>query len=265
VILIPVVTLICYQGGWLFAIAAILWTAKLLMEYRNMIRTRRDRNFLTILFPAVVLIMLACRQFGAEVGLAVFVALGLIIFSLAAARGQIQGAIGQAGEKLLVLFYLGLLPGYWILLRDLPLEFDLPYASGANWFLFAALITWIGDSCAYLVGVSCGRHKLGTPVSPNKTWEGVAGSFGGSLLGGWILSGLVSPLLSLPMILLSSILIALAALCGDLFESLLKRDYEVKDSGHHIPGHGGFLDRVDSMLFSIPVFYYFLILVIVNR
>lgn len=124
-------------------------------------------------------------------------------------------------------------------------------AEGLGWFLFALLITWMSDTFAYLVGKTVGRTKLIPRVSPNKTVEGALGG----LAAASITAVLVVNLLGLPMnLIVAAILgVVLAALgmLGDLFESQLKRRAGVKDSGNAIPGHGGFLDRIDALIWVL--------------
>jgi len=121
--------------------------------------------------------------------------------------------------------------------------------------LFTLVIIWIADSGAYFSGRAMGRHRLAPAISPGKTWEGVAGG----MLGGGIFAGIIGVVLGFE----GSALIEFVALClvvvavsvvGDLFISLLKRQQGVKDSGHIIPGHGGVLDRIDSLNAAVPVF-----------
>jgi phosphatidate cytidylyltransferase len=137
--------------------------------------------------------------------------------------------------------------------------FAMPVAVGVAmqrldpWLLFLLYaIVWLGDTAAYYVGSAWGRHKMAPQVSPNKTWEGaIAGFLTGivaTVLWSWWRLGEVRP----PLLIVAAVT-AVAAQLGDLFESLLKRGVKVKDSGHLIPGHGGFFDRVDAMLFAGPV------------
>lgn len=121
------------------------------------------------------------------------------------------------------------------------------------WLLFLLYaIVWLGDTAAFYCGSAWGRHKMAPIVSPNKSWEGAAAGF---------LTGIVATVLwswwrlgevRWPLLVVAAIT-AVAAQLGDLFESLLKRGVNVKDSGHLIPGHGGFFDRMDAMLFAGPV------------
>jgi phosphatidate cytidylyltransferase len=137
-----------------------------------------------------------------------------------------------------------------------------PWRFGANlrlesvhWLFFAAALNWAGDSTAYYIGRSFGKHKLAPVVSPKKTWEGAAGSVAGSLLFGLLYLGHFMPHVPLWEIAVLAIVGNVAGQLGDLAESAMKRGAGVKDSGNLLPGHGGMLDRVDSTLFAIPAVY----------
>lgn len=126
---------------------------------------------------------------------------------------------------------------------------------GPRWALFALILVWATDSGAYFVGSKFGRRKLAPGISPGKTWEGVFGGLASSAL----LSAAALPLLglswsSLPALVLLTLATAGISVVGDLFESLMKRHSGVKDSGALFPGHGGLMDRLDSLLAALPVF-----------
>jgi phosphatidate cytidylyltransferase len=127
--------------------------------------------------------------------------------------------------------------------------------NGHWWLLLALLLVWAADTGAYFAGRKLGRHKLSPRISPNKTIAGlVGGILAGVLVGvvGGALAGTAVP--KLPAVALVALAVVLASAGGDLFESLLKRHAGVKDSGALIPGHGGLLDRMDSVLAALPVF-----------
>ncbi len=127
-----------------------------------------------------------------------------------------------------------------------------PQPRGLAWLLIVILATWLGDTGAYVVGRTWGRHRLIPRVSPNKTWEGAAGGLAGAALAGGIgvaLFGLEVPLTA--GLIVGGLLGAVGQI-GDLTESYLKRQAGVKDSGSIIPGHGGMLDRIDALLFALP-------------
>lgn len=126
---------------------------------------------------------------------------------------------------------------------------------GPRWTLFALAIVWVADSGAYFAGSRFGRRKLAPAISPGKTWEGVYGGLAATAL----LALLAFPLLGLawadlPALVLLTLVVAGISVVGDLFESLMKRHSGVKDSGDLFPGHGGLMDRLDSILAALPVF-----------
>jgi phosphatidate cytidylyltransferase len=126
---------------------------------------------------------------------------------------------------------------------------------GPRWTLFAIALVWAADSGAYFAGSKFGRHKLAPSISPGKTWEGVAGGMAAAVL----LSAAALPLLGIawsawPALALLTAATAAISVVGDLFESLMKRHAGMKDSGTIFPGHGGVMDRIDSLLAALPVF-----------
>lgn len=145
--------------------------------------------------------------------------------------------------------YIGTMLGQALALRALP--------NGLWWVLLGLLLTWTNDTAAYIVGVNFGRHKLWPRLSPKKSWEGtIAGWVAAAMLGAaWIiftpLSATHSPLFGGIVGLFAGVL----ALFGDLSISTIKRQVGVKDTGHIFRGHGGFLDRLDSLLFVLPFVY----------
>jgi len=135
--------------------------------------------------------------------------------------------------------------------------------NGTAWCYFAFILVWITDSGAYFVGSALGSRKLAPKVSPNKSIEGALGGLAAACCFGlvfWFITRLGNPF----ALLLLSLVASVVSQIGDLFESALKRTAGVKDSGAIIPGHGGILDRFDSLLFAIPVVYVFLLLEMVG-
>jgi phosphatidate cytidylyltransferase len=143
--------------------------------------------------------------------------------------------------------YVGWMGGHLVALREVP--------DGMRWLLLPLVITWSADSGAYFVGSIWGRRKLAPRLSPGKTWEGTVGGW----LTGVVAGGLLAGLLRLGIVhgLALGALIGLASPLGDLGVSMIKRQVGAKDSGHLIPGHGGMLDRIDSILFTIVIGYYY--------
>ena len=154
----------------------------------------------------------------------------------------------------------GILYVGWLLSFLVVLRLD----AGRNWAFFALLTTFGSDTIAFFVGRALGRHCLAPSISPNKTWEGAIGGVFGAIIVS-LLFTLPTPL-SLPLsygqAVLLGLLVSVFGQFGDLVESLLKRNMGVKESGKMVPGHGGFLDRMDSVVFAGIVVYLYYIFVI---
>ncbi len=125
---------------------------------------------------------------------------------------------------------------------------------GSWWLLYVMLLVWGADSGAYVVGRLFGKHKLVSKVSPNKTWEGLIGGLLTCALISWPLGRYAPMEVSSEKLFICSVIAVLASVFGDLTESMFKREAGIKDSGNLIPGHGGVLDRIDSLTAAVPVF-----------
>ena len=152
--------------------------------------------------------------------------------------------------------YVGWLMSHYIWLRDLPL--------GSAWVLLALFGTFLNDTASYSVGRLFGRHKMAPEISPGKTWEGAFGGLVATTLGVPVLVVALGLPQSWPIWALGCVL-SLAAQLGDLAESTIKRTAEVKDASGLVPGHGGVLDRIDSLVFVGPLVYYYLLWVVAPR
>ena len=173
----------------------------------------------------------------------------LVLFSLSMMRGlSPQEALHRGSGHVLGVAWIAGFAACLPLLNRLDLA----------WVLLLFLITWLGDGGAYFCGRAFGKHKLAPVVSPNKTWEGVWGGMALAVLGALGLRAWLLPELPWFHAVALGVLLTGTGVLGDLAESLVKRASGVKDSGRIMPGHGGFLDRVDSLLFSAPVLYLYL-------
>lgn len=174
----------------------------------------------------------------------------LVVLLVMTADAALYPAGVRAPVMLQAVLYPGLGFAHLLLLRQAP--------EGLRWTLFLLVAVWSADIAAYFAGLAWGRHRLAPRVSPGKSWEGaVAG-----LLVGAVVGGASGPLLGLgwPRGALLGCALAVAGLTGDLAESALKRAAGRKDSGRLVPGHGGVLDRFDSVLFAAPVLYWWRVL-----
>jgi phosphatidate cytidylyltransferase len=149
------------------------------------------------------------------------------------------------------ILYVGWLLSYWVSLRSLEI--------GRAWVFWAMFTTFASDTCAFFIGRAWGKHNLAPSISPGKTWEGVIGGLLGSIIASLILGIVFSLPLSYWLIAFLGFIISIFAQLGDLVESLLKRNTGTKDSSRLVPGHGGVLDRIDSLIFTGIIVYYFVI------
>ncbi|MGH2406979.1 MAG: phosphatidate cytidylyltransferase [Candidatus Limnocylindrales bacterium] len=216
--------------------------------------------------PAIALVIVGgAWLLGARLGeVWLLAALGLVVAAIGAAqRFDPQEGFRVWQGTVFGAFYVGLLAFLLLLAADrTPLPAGSALApwldSGRAWLLTGVLAVWAYDSGAYLAGRTWGRRGFMTHISPHKTWEGVIGGIvlaiattfvTLSMAGAWV-----------PGALLLGPLVAIAAQAGDLAESMLKRAAGAKDSGQLIPGHGGMLDRIDSIMFAGPVVYFYVLL-----
>jgi phosphatidate cytidylyltransferase len=180
----------------------------------------------------------------------VFVVLiALLALGLSLTSSELSKALLFAGALLLGILYV---------FGCLRMTIDLRAIGhdGAFWLLFALSVNWVGDIAAFYVGRSLGRHKLAPRVSPAKSWEGAAASTAMSLIYAGVYFSFLIKEVPLPWALGIAAAGNIAGQIGDLCESAIKRGAGVKDSGTMLPGHGGWLDRIDSNLFALPVVYY---------
>lgn len=157
---------------------------------------------------------------------------------------------------------LTLLPFFWSVLFLRAQSFDTNTYFGAQMVLFVCIIVWAADSGAYFSGKSFGKHKMAPAVSPNKTIEGLIGGVIASMIVAWFTADLFGiEFSSVPVMFLTILLTVISSVLGDLVESMFKRVSGIKDSSNIIPGHGGILDRIDSLTAAFPVFalLYFLL------
>ncbi len=169
-------------------------------------------------------------------------------------KKEIKGTSAFVGNTLLGVFYIAFMFSHIFGVRSLP--------NGGKWLLTIQILMWIADSAAYFVGINFGRKffKEGlSPISPKKSKEGLIGSVLFTILAMFVIRIVWFKnmnITSMQMIIVPTI-VALVGMLGDLAESMFKREFEVKDSGNILGGHGGILDRLDSLIFVLPVIYYY--------
>jgi phosphatidate cytidylyltransferase len=154
--------------------------------------------------------------------------------------------------------YYALMFGSFILIREMPSRYGMPTDIAGKWIVMMLLATWLCDTAAYLYGSFFGKHKLMPKTSPNKTIEGTLAGFIAAVLSAWGCHVLFIQGLELKDSLIIGAIVGIWGQYGDLFESMLKRNVGVKDSSDLIPGHGGILDRFDSLTVAAPLVYLYL-------
>lgn len=169
-------------------------------------------------------------------------------------RRPLAGAFAAWAWTLAGTLYVGFLLSYFPLLRQLE--------GGREWVLFTVFTVFACDTSAYFVGRWLGRRPFFSAISPKKTWEGAVGGAIGALVAALVLWALLRLSVGWPQALFLGVLLTLFAQIGDLTESMLKRSAGIKDAGHLIPGHGGMLDRLDSLLFPVVIVYYYVVWVV---
>lgn len=247
-VLLPGVLFVVHLGGWWLFALALAGGLVALHELYTMARSLRP---LVLAGYAGLVLMLLGIQLGGPVwalgGLLATVFVAFVLFGVADVRPSATAAIGTT---LLGVAWVGGGLGCLLLVRDLPAHGELA--------IFTVLFTvFADDTGAYFVGRAVGRHKLAPAISPGKSWEGfVAGTLVAVLVAFAILYEDRETFLTISESLVFGAAVALASTVGDLFESAVKRDLGTKDSGRLLAGHGGMLDRLDSLLFAGPAAFY---------
>jgi phosphatidate cytidylyltransferase len=253
-ILIPIAIVLVWQGGEVFALGLVVLGEIALGElYTLMERVRPPAlaGFLTLVA------LLAAALYGEQRHVVmVLVAAFPVTFVLALARPRRANVSWAIAVTMFGVLWIGLPMVHAIWLRDLSIEQDGKTIATGMGLVFDVLIaTFVGDTFAYFVGRAYGRSQFAPLISPKKTLEGLLGGIVGGTLAFWC-AGLYQDWLTGWDALLIGFLVAIAAPFGDLFESLIKRDLAVKDTGTLFGAHGGVLDRLDAVLFTVVVGYY---------
>jgi phosphatidate cytidylyltransferase len=245
---VPVVLLIVWAGGWwLFALAGVA-AVLALHEYSLMIRTLRP--VILAAYTGALLSLLGAQLGGLDWTAAGFLSTMVLAFLLHWIATTRQSATVAIAATVLGAGWIGLCLAHLVLLREIPHDGKLA--------TFTVLIAvWAGDIGAFFAGRLIGRHKLAPALSPGKTWEGFLFGAATTIFVAFV-ALYKEDYLSIPQSILLGAVIAVIAPLGDLFESALKRDMRVKDSGRLLAAHGGVLDRIDSLLFAAVASYYLL-------
>ena len=268
IVFVPALVMASRAGrGWfLFLVEWILlagtWEFYLMMEAKGISPSKK-------VGVGATLVLGILTYWGGTASLGIFLAAFVIVITLRELfRVESALPIYDIATTVFGVLYVGWLGVHFVLLREIGREIDMPYATGSAFLLYAFLMAWSCDTAAYFVGLGIGKHRLFPRVSPKKSVEGAIAGFLAAIAGAawgraWFVRDVHGePLLGLAEALVLGGLVGIANQLGDLVESLIKRDADVKDTSETIPGHGGVLDRFDSLLFSAPVTYWYLVLLV---
>lgn len=269
-VLIPLVLLVLFKAPmWLFTLVVGVVAMGAAVEYFGLVEAHglHPMKGMALVFIAFLFVATAFGSVWLIYPAVLLFFLPLLLLIMSVRSEDLAKALPSAASTAFVVPYIALALWGLVLLRQ--------NNSGLFLIVFTFVIVWSGDIFAYYAGRAFGRHKLAARISPGKTWEGTAASFLGSVFLAHVLFvdnhqimvalhrwGLTQQSYGLPEMSRSALLVTgmtlgacvnVAAQIGDLAESLIKRGAGVKDSGRLLPGHGGVLDRIDALLFAIPV------------
>jgi phosphatidate cytidylyltransferase len=263
-IFIPCLIIIARRGGYYYLALINIMILIGLWEFYKMMEAKGLKPYKAMgILSGLALSWYIFFQQGIYANLFMSVIfIGIMVLELA--RKEKGLAVYHISVTVFGVFYIGWLGSHLILLRELPHIKGLQYSLGFSFVMVTFALTWCYDTGAYFVGGWLGRRKLFPSISPGKTLEGAIGGVLCSLIGIFVARVVIAPYLTI----LQSVGLAFGASIvgqlGDLCESMIKRDVKIKDSSRAIPGHGGVLDRFDSLLFTAPLIYYVLKYVILE-
>jgi len=252
-VLLPLVIGVVYLGGWWLLGLGLAGGLVALHELYAM--AREQRPLVLAGYLGLVLALVGLELGGIPWmlgGMLTTLVFSFVVFGLSDVR---PSATASFGVTLLGVVWVGAGIGFLLLVRDIP--------EHGFWAVVAVLFTvFAADTAAFFVGRSLGRHKLAPAISPGKTWEGLVGGVAAAMITAFVvLYNDRDEFLDVPEMLLLGAVVALVSVLGDLFESAVKRDLQVKDSGRLLGGHGGMLDRLDALLWAGPAAYYVILAV----
>ncbi len=251
-VVIPLLLLLIFAAPiWAFALVVSAIGVLGVIEYQHLVfPAQASDRAVGIGQGIVVIIGASLGPSGLAAAMVFFVATGLVWTYLG--RSDFERALADLGLSAIGVLYIGVLLPHFIWLREAQ--------AGPEWITFILTTAMAGDSCGYFAGHAWGRHKLIPRVSPGKTVEGALGIIAGSVVGAAGVKLILLGGATWVEILILALLIGILGQLGDLSESVMKRTFGVKESGWLFPGHGGVLDRVDSLLFPVTFVYYYVVL-----
>ena len=248
IIVLPILTLVVWIGGiWYTIIVSIACIAGT-VEYHSMSPSAKSLPLSVLSIIGTLLFLLNAYLEGSYTSLVLTAAIIISLSSLILVNIQIDrytSSLWLLGGML----YLGWLGSHFLRLRGLEM--------GREWAILAMYATFATDTGAFLLGIWKGHHRMAPSISAGKTWEGAIGGLAGGVVAVPLLATFLGLNLPIAYSLAAGAIVGVASQVGDLVESMMKRSAGVKDAGFLIPGHGGVLDRLDSLVFVTPLIYYY--------
>lgn len=258
IVFIPCFIIITRRGGYHFLALLDIIIFIGLWEFYGMMEAKDIRPYKsTGIIAGLVLSWYVFFRNGVYSNLLLTLVL-ISIMVLELTRRDGTKAIFHISTTVLGVIYVSFLASHIVMLRELPVSAGLEYAMGASFVFLVFVVTWACDTGAYTFGTFFGRRRLLPRVSENKTVEGAVGGLVCALGAAVVAKYTFAEFLNVWQALILGAIAGIAGQLGDLVESMIKRDAEFKDASGTIPGHGGVLDRFDSLLFTSPLIYYFL-------
>lgn len=253
---IPLLVFISVVGKIPFLIFALVIGLVSFFEFSKMVSKRR---FLPDQFTGFISIaLIIINSFYKFVDFELLVLIIIPVVLLSELFRHKESSIANISTTLLGIFYIGLFSSALVLIREYYSDSNFLYDQGGYLIIAVFFTIWVCDSAAYFIGSATGKHKVLPRVSPNKSWEGAAAGFIFSIITMVVAQSVMLSFLTITDAIVIGLIVGSLGQAGDFVESQIKRDANVKDSSSLIPGHGGILDRFDSLLFSAPVIYLYL-------
>ncbi len=272
IVALPIALILLILGGVWFSLLILFLVLVGQSEFYRIVEIKGVTPMkITGYTLATFLVVVA--HFSNEYYLNLFLTMAILfIFIMQLYRRDVKTAISTISSTIVSIVYVAWLISHAILLRNIGNELvgkygivvqkiaDLitrPDYMGLAYVILVVATTFLADTAAYFVGKTWGRHKLAPVVSPKKTWEGAIAGVISSIIVALLTKYIMGIKMDALYIGILGLLLGIFGILGDLSESLLKRDVDIKDSGNIFPGHGGVLDRLDSLMFNVPITYYF--------
>ena len=243
-VMAPLAALVIFAGRVPFIVGATLVALLAFREFARVSALAADRWITGAVYVGVIAVGSA-SLLGQSFEVFALFTIALIVFS-PVAQNRYRGELQRVALGIVAFVYVGWMFGYLGLLANRP--------NAYGYVCFVIFATEINDIAAFTFGRGLGRHPLRREISPNKTWEGAVGALAISMILPWLLR-FSFPDFGTAQLLLAGLIVGIGGQIGDLSFSAIKRDLGVKDIGTSIPGHGGILDRIDSLIFTAPLFF----------